>query len=251
MRQLAFGSLLTLAVSLGLTPVVRNLAMRRGIVAAPRGDRWHSRTTALMGGIAIYCAFLAGFLAYWPSLPGGARLVLAGGTVLFVLGVIDDFISVKPPVKLVVQLIVAAVVVYFGRKLPWTASNALNTFITIFWLVGMTNAVNLLDNMDGLAAGVAVIVCGFMSLNFTLNGQSTEALLPALLGGAALGFFFYNISPALIFMGDCGSMFLGFTLGGMALLSTYDRTRHVSTVLVTPVLIMLIPIFDTTIVTIS
>jgi UDP-GlcNAc:undecaprenyl-phosphate/decaprenyl-phosphate GlcNAc-1-phosphate transferase len=221
------------------------------MMSQPRGDRWHTRSTALLGGIAIYVAFLVGFLAFWPQLPGGARLILAGGTALFLLGIVDDFRTIKPPVKLVSQLIVAAIVVYFGKKLPWTSSNALNTFITIFWLVGMTNAVNLLDNMDGLAAGIVVIACGFMSLNFTLNGQYTEALLPALAGGAALGFFFYNISPALIFMGDCGSMFLGFTMGGMALLSAYDRTRHVSTVLMTPVLIMLIPIFDTTIVTIT
>ena len=115
----------------------------------------------------------------------------------------------------------------------------------------MTNAINLLDNMDGLAAGVVAIACGFLTATFLLNGQYQEAILPAILGGAALGFLLFNFNPASIFMGDSGSMFLGFTLGGIALLSSYDRTRNVTSVLITPVLIMLIPIFDTSVVAIT
>jgi UDP-GlcNAc:undecaprenyl-phosphate GlcNAc-1-phosphate transferase len=249
--KLILGSLVTCLLGLALTPIIRSYARRRGIVAKPRDDRWHKQPTALLGGLAIYGAFVGGFLAFTPYLPGGARLILAGGSLLFLIGLVDDFVSLKAPIKLALQLIVASLVVYFGRRLPWTDSAALNIFITIFWLVGITNAINLLDNMDGLAAGIAAIACAFMTFTFLLNGQMGEALLPALLGGAALGFLFFNLNPASIFMGDCGSMFLGFSLGGMALLSTYDRTRHLGTVLITPVLIMLIPIFDTLIVTVS
>ncbi len=246
--DLVVAGLLAFIGSLTLTPAVRAIAERRGMVARPRGDRWHKRSTAMMGGVAIFCAFVIGILVFSQRLPGGARLVLAGAAVLFIVGLVDDLIVIKPPVKLALQLIVASIVVYFGRRLPWTDSNALNIFITIFWLVGITNAVNLLDNMDGLAAGIVAIACAFMAATFLLNGQMSEALLPILLGGAALGFLVFNFSPASIFMGDCGSLFLGFALGGTALLSTYDRARNVGTVLVTPVLIMLIPIFDTCIV---
>jgi UDP-GlcNAc:undecaprenyl-phosphate GlcNAc-1-phosphate transferase len=245
------GSLLTFAVGAAMTPVVRIFARRWGAVARPREDRWHSRPTALMGGAAVYAAFICGFLVFQDWLPGGARLILGGATLMFLTGLADDFWGLKAPIKLVLQLIVASVVVYFGVRLEWTGSEAFNIFVTIFWLVGITNAVNLLDNMDGLAAGVSAIACAFMTATFLLNGQEAQALLPALMGGAALGFLIYNVNPASIFMGDCGSMFLGFSLGGMALLSSYDRARNISAVLVTPVLIMLIPIFDTVIVTVT
>ncbi len=249
--ELLVAGCLALIGSLTFTPVVRAIAERRGMMARPRGDRWHKRATAIMGGVAIFAAFFSGFLVFSNQLPGGARLVLAGATLLFILGIVDDLIGIKPPVKLAIQLIVASIVVYFGRRLPWTDSNALNIFITIFWLVGITNAVNLLDNMDGLAAGIVAIACAFMAATFLLNGQTSEAFLPVLLGGAALGFLVFNFSPASIFMGDSGSLFLGFALGGTALLSSYDRARHVGTVLVAPVLIMLIPIFDTCIVALT
>ena len=249
--RLVVATLLTFATAVALTPLVRVIANRARLVATPRDDRWHVKETPLFGGIAVYLAFSLVFVLFQPDLPPGARLILFGGTLLFLTGLVDDLISIKPPVKLVIQLIVAATVVYFGKRLPWTGTDAFNIFITIFWLVGMTNAINLLDNMDGLAAGIVAIACAFMAATFLLNGQAHEALLPVLLGGAALGFLVFNFSPASIFMGDCGSMFLGFTLGGMALLSSSDRTRNLTSVLITPVLIMLIPIFDTTLVAIS
>lgn len=249
--RLVVATLLTFAAALALTPLVRLLSRRTKFVAEPRDDRWHVKETPLFGGIAIYLAFSLVFILFHPHLPPGARLILFGGTLLFLTGLVDDLITIKPPVKFAIQLIVSAMVVYFGRRLPWTSTDAFNILITIIWLVGMTNAINLLDNMDGLAAGIVAIACAFMTATFLLNGQIPEALLPALLGGAALGFLVFNFNPASIFMGDCGSMFLGFTLGGMALLSSSNRTRNLTSVLITPVLIMLIPIFDTTLVAIS
>ncbi len=248
MRFITVG-LTTLLFSLLLTPLVRKLAHATGQVCAPRKDRWHSRPTALLGGVAIYFAFVAGCGFFAWHLPG-VRLILGGGTLLFLAGLLDDLIGLKPYVKLVLQLVVASLVVYWGRRLPWTNIEALNILLTIFWLVGITNAVNLLDNMDGLAGGISVIACLSLATTFLLNGQSEQALLPMLLGGAALGFLVYNFQPATIFMGDCGSMLLGFVLGAAALLSEYDRTRNLGAVLVTPVLILLIPIFDTCLVTV-
>ena len=247
---LTLALLCTFAFGTCLTLLARRTAYRFGFVATPRKDRWHQQPTALMGGVAIYLAFVAGYVIFMPNLRATLP-ILAGGTMLFVTGLIDDRFQIKPYAKLVLQLIAAAIVVYSGLHLPWVNYEWVNDFLTIFWLVGITNAINLLDNMDGLAGGVAVISCAFLTLTFLLNGQSAEAIMPALLGGAALGFLVFNFSPATIFMGDCGSMFLGFMLSGTALLSNTARFRSLTSVLLTPVLILMIPIFDTCMVTIT
>ena len=248
--QLLPATLCALFLGLLLTPLVRKLAHQWGLVVQPRQDRWHNRPTALFGGVAIYLSFLIGCLAITPDF-SGVRLILLGGTLLFLLGLVDDFHPLKPYVKFAVQLIVAAIVVYFGRRLPWTNYEAVNIVITILWIVGVTNAVNLLDNMDGLAGGISFISCAFLFVTFLLNGQTPQAILPAILGGAVLGFLVYNTHPATIFMGDCGSLLLGFVLSATALLSDYDRTRNVGVVLFAPMLILLIPIFDTCVVTVT
>lgn len=243
-------SLCTLLLGLLLTPLVRKLAQRTGFVVQPRRDRWHQRPTALLGGLAIYGSFVSGCLLIAPQF-SGMRLILLGGTLMFLIGLVDDFVPLKPAVKLVAQVITSAIVVYFGRRLPWTHYEAINIVVTILWLVGVTNAVNLLDNMDGLAGGISLIACAFLSVTFVLNGQMSQALLPALLGGAVLGFLVYNLHPATIFMGDCGSLLLGFVLSASALLSDYDRARNLGAVLFAPMLILLIPIFDTCVVTVA
>lgn len=248
--QLLAGSAVSFVFGILLTFLVRRGALANGLIATPRPDRWHQRPTALCGGIAIFLAFQLGCWLFVPNLPG-THLLLLGCALLFVLGLLDDLYHISPPVKLVIQFAVAAVVVFFGRRLPWTTYQAINIAITIFFLVGITNAVNLLDNMDGLAGGVSLIACEFLMITFLLNGQTSQAMIPALLGGAVLGFLVFNFNPASIFMGDCGSLFLGFGLGATALLSDYDRTRNLFAVLLTPVLILLIPIFDTCLVTVS
>lgn len=241
------GILITLLCSVALTVGVRAFARRKGVVAKPRKDRWHQKPTALLGGISIYAAFAAGYLLFAPSLPI-AYPVLAAGTLLFFVGLVDDVVQLKPYTKLVAQVIAAAGVVYSGGRLAIAGNDLLIDLLTIFWLVGITNAVNLLDNMDGLAGGVSVISCVFLVVALYLGGQPDVALLPALLGAAILGFLVFNFNPASIFMGDCGSMFLGFMLGGTALLS-YGRLRSMTAVLITPVLILLVPILDTCLVT--
>ena len=243
------GSLVTLALSLILTLLVRAVTRRQGIVAAPRADRWHKKPTAMLGGIAIYLAFNTGYLFFAAELPA-AYPILVAGSLLFVTGLLDDLYQLKPYTKLVAQVIAASATIYFGVKLTITPYEIVNDFLTIFWLVGITNAINLLDNMDGLAGGISLISCLFLLITFLVGGQLGEAIIPALLGAAVMGFLFFNFNPASIFMGDCGSMFLGFMLGGTALLS-YGRLRNLTAVLLTPVLILLIPIFDTCLVTVT
>jgi UDP-GlcNAc:undecaprenyl-phosphate GlcNAc-1-phosphate transferase len=239
-----------LVLGIVLTVIVRAASRRVGLVAKPRDDRWHKTPTPMLGGAAIYFAFLASFVVFAPK-GSNAYAILLGGSLLFVVGFIDDVITIKPYAKLVAQLVAASIVVSFGMHLPWVEYQWINDVLTIFWLVGITNAINLLDNMDGLAGGISVISCAFLTVTFLLNGQSVEAVFPAILGSAVLGFLFFNFNPASIFMGDSGSMFLGFVLSATALLADTGRFRSLTSVLLTPVLILMIPIFDTCIVTIT
>jgi UDP-GlcNAc:undecaprenyl-phosphate/decaprenyl-phosphate GlcNAc-1-phosphate transferase len=251
MVRLGVGVAVTAALGLIFTFLVRDCALRLGIVAAPRRDRWHSRPTALMGGVAIYLAFVIGCFIFAPDL-SRAYPILIAATLLFGVGLVDDIRQLKPYVKLVMQVVAASVVVFGGLRLPgtiWTSWGA--DFITIFWLVAITNAINLLDNMDGLAGGISLIACVFLAGAFLVNGQTAEAALPLILAGAVAGFLRFNFNPASIFMGDCGSMFLGFALSGIALLSDFGRARNLVSVLATPVLILTIPIFDTLVVAVT
>jgi UDP-GlcNAc:undecaprenyl-phosphate GlcNAc-1-phosphate transferase len=235
------------------TPLVRGAARRFGMVAAPKSDRWHTRPTALLGGVAIYAAVMA--VAAWHLSRSGAgsaftRAILPASSLLFLIGLIDDIVNLKPYQKLVGQIVAASLVVSAGLVLPWTSSSAFNSAITMFWLIGIANAVNMLDNMDGLSAGVAAIAALFLALNFANLGQTTEAAAVLILAAALIGFLLYNSHPASIFMGDCGSLFIGFFLASTALLtSTSGRTRSFIPVIAVPVLTLVIPIFDTTFVT--
>jgi UDP-GlcNAc:undecaprenyl-phosphate GlcNAc-1-phosphate transferase len=248
--RIVLAGLSTLLLGVLLTLIARAASHRVGMVAAPREDRWHQRPTPMLGGVAIYAAFVIGFLVFAPKLPG-AYAILAAATLLLLTGLVDDAIHIKPYAKLVFQMIAAATLVFFGLQLPWGNYAWINDVLTIFWLVGITNAINLLDNMDGLAGGISLISSIFLAITFLINGQTSIAILPVLLGGAVLGFLVFNFKPASIFMGDSGSMFVGFMLAGTALLADTGRFRSLTSVLLTPVLILMIPIFDTCFVTVA
>jgi UDP-GlcNAc:undecaprenyl-phosphate GlcNAc-1-phosphate transferase len=242
--------MVSLALSLALTPAVRALARRVGAVAKPKADRWHKKPTAMMGGVAIYASVLVAYLLFVPHDREG-WVVLAASSFMFAVGLVDDFLHIKPYQKLIGQVLGASVVVYFGLTLPWGWAPSVSMAVTIFWLIGITNAINLLDNMDGLAAGVSAIAAIFISASLAINGQTTEALVLAVFAAALLGFLAYNANPASIFMGDCGSLFVGFFLASTALLSAEGgRGRSFLVVVAVPVLILFIPIFDTTLVTV-
>jgi UDP-GlcNAc:undecaprenyl-phosphate GlcNAc-1-phosphate transferase len=227
-----------------LTPLVRALAQRHGFVARPQNDRWHRKPTAMLGGVAIFTSVAIVALTLVPVSPR-TLIVVAASALLFAVGQIDDLIHLNPGQKLIGQVIGGGLVVSFGLTLPWTGSPLLDGTVTLLWLVGITNALNLLDNMDGLAAGIAAIASVFLALVSLGSGRPDDALLMAVFGAALAGFLVYNAAPASIFMGDCGSMFVGFFLASAALLGAREnRDPGVVATLSTPILILLIPIFD-------
>src|SRR6476619_7433929 len=246
--------LLPIAVSfvlaLVLTPVVAALARRYGVVAKPKTDRWHKKPTAMLGGVAIFLSVLIPNLFLVPDTTY-EYVIIRASTFLFVVGLVDDLIHLKPYQKLIGQVLGAAYVVYYGLSLPWTRSVLINMALAIFWLIAITNAINLLDNMDGLAAGIAIITGGFLALSFVNTGQYIDAVILLCFASALLGFLIYNSNPASIFMGDCGSMFVGFFLASSALVNVSGgRSRSFLPVLAVPILVLFIPIFDTTFVTV-
>ena len=233
-------ALLTAAAGLLCAP----LAQRLGLVARPRNDRWHRRPVPLMGGLAIAAGAAvalvpAGHLA--PPLAG----LLIGGAACVVLGLLDDLRPFNPQTKLTAQLVIATVAVSFGLRLPVSGIVWLDTLLAIIWLVALSTAVNMLDNMDGLAGGVSCISALAMTALFAASGRMDAALLAAGVGGACAGFLVHNWAPASIFMGDAGSLFLGFMIGGLALAAGTAERPGSMTALVLPVLIALLPIFDT------
>jgi UDP-GlcNAc:undecaprenyl-phosphate GlcNAc-1-phosphate transferase len=237
----------TFAFSLLSVFAVRALAHRVGFVAKPRAERWHRKPTALAGGVGIYAAFLAGTLIGGGTLPW----LLVGASAMFVLGFVDDVVHMKPYAKLIGQVVIAALAVVAGPVLPWTSVAIVNQAISFFWIIGITNALNLLDNMDGLAAGIACVAALFQAIFFLIQHQQAEAACAAALFSALLGFLVFNWNPASIFMGDCGALFLGYVLASLAMRSSYGRSRELLATIAVPVLVMLVPIFDTTFVTLT
>lgn len=233
-----------------MTLAVRRFARKHDFVAKPKSDRWHKRPTAMLGGTAIFLTTLVIFLFFIPH-TRESWVVFGGSTFLFLVGLVDDIISVRPYQKLIGQLIGTGVLIAFGFTIPLTGYDVIDIWITVFWIIGITNAINLLDNMDGLAAGIAAIASVSLALSFAVNGQTTELLFICAFIGALLGFLAFNFNPASIFMGDCGSMFVGFLLSSSVLMGqTGGRSRGIVPILAVPVLILFVPIFDTTFVTI-
>lgn len=245
-----FITFISFALALVLTYAVRELAHKFGFVAKPKTDRWHKRPTAMLGGIAIFIATLVIYLLFVPK-TAPLIAVLAGSSILFLVGLIDDILTVKPYQKLIGQFIGAGIVIGYGLVLPWTNSEIFNIAITGFWLVGITNAINLLDNMDGLSSGITAIAAFSLAIGFGATGQNNELLFLSAFIGALIGFLFFNFNPASIFMGDSGSMFIGFLLASSVLLTAAGgRSRGIVSILAVPALILFVPIFDTTFVTV-
>lgn len=236
-----------------LTPLVIGLARRRGWVAAPSKDRWHAEPTALMGGIAIFggvLAVMAGAVAGGERFEAPLLWAAAGALGMFVTGVVDDRRPFKPATKLLLQMGAAGLVMAGGigfHDLPLMVSMPL----TFVWIIGITNAINLLDNMDGLASGISGIAAAVLGLLALLHGQPGTALAAFALAGACAGFLVFNFKPARIFMGDGGSLFLGFSVASLSIIVAHGST-HVGVfgMLAIPAAIMAVPIFDTTLVTV-
>ncbi len=227
-------------LSLALTPLAGALGQRLGVVDRPGGRRRHQGVISRLGGIALYLSFVAGVILLM-LLPAGwqpprqdpneaIRLIglLVGSTVIFAIGLLDDFVRLKPAIQFAGQLVVAVIacltLIFIERVMnPFT--NTLLIFpmplvwgISIFWIMGMINTVNFLDGVDGLAAGVTVIICAFLTIHMLRMEQLSVALLPLALLGSALGFLPFNFSPARVFMGG-GAYFLGFAVGALSIMA--------------------------------
>jgi len=252
--------MLALLLSLVLVPVIRLAGRRSGYVAIPREDRWHHQPTPSLGGVGIFLAFLLSLLVSAAYSAGWSQVrweLLAGSSLVFLIGVYDDIRRISPAAKLVGQILAAAIVVFLGYTTgfftPRIPNNILaqvpNSLLTFVWLVGITNAINLLDNMDGLAGGISVIAAGILSFFFWKNGNQDLLVISLTLMGSALGFLVFNFPPASIFMGDSGSQFLGFTLAVLAISRSTPQASNVFAVMGVPTILFLLPIFDTILVT--
>lgn len=247
-------------LSVILTPLIKKLALVSGQVAVPKDARWHRKETALLGGISIFSAMTAAWLvaaglADWSTYGRPYLPMVLCAVAIFALGLVDDIFDMDPQHKLAGQIVIASILMFFGFRLGWTDSKTINLFLSILWIVGVTNAFNLLDNMDGLAAGIAFIAGAFLSLCIYLNPDPGAIAGPVLLMsaaylGAILGFLIYNFNPASIFMGDAGSLFIGFVLACLTIIGSPPQIRggtpiNLLSVIAIPILILFIPILDT------
>lgn len=233
------------------TPVVRKMAVKLGVVDMPAARKMHARPMPLLGGVAIYGAFMIALLLlgdrfYVREVAG----IVMGATLCSVVGLWDDRNGLSAAVKLVAQCLAAIILILSGVQVRVFAWQPLNWAVTMLWMVGITNAVNLLDNMDGLAGGVGAVAAAFFLLLAAMSGQYLVGILAAALLGACIGFLVYNINPASIFMGDTGALFLGFMLAAVGIKLRFpDNVPYVTWMI--PVIVLGLPVFDTTLVTIS
>lgn len=250
-RYEALGAwLCAFVASLLFTPVVIKIARQKGLVAKPSADRWHSKPTALFGGVAIFAAAVTASLFFLHS-ESQFTGVLCGAVIIFVAGVYDDLHPLKPSTKFVIQLVAACLFTAIFYKTNRPELPLLIPF-AILWITGITNAFNLLDNMDGLSAGVATVVSLMMAANSMMAGDSGVAISSLILAGAAGGFLVFNFNPAKIFMGDGGSMFLGYTLSCLSLMgSSGILSGNLFTALILPTLVLATPLFDTVFVSVN
>jgi len=233
------------------TPVARRLALRTRFLDHPGEHKGHGHPTPLLGGVAIYTAVLGALMVTVERREiAGAVGILLGATLVSFLGVWDDRSNLRVSIKLTGQVLAALVLVLAGVQVLLPLPSVFNLGLTLLWVVGVTNAFNLLDNMDGLCGGVGAIAAAAFLLLALLNGQQLVAPLAAALLGACVGFLFYNFNPAVIFLGDSGSLFLGFMLAACGIKLRFPHNVPQVTWMV-PVLVLAVPIFDTTLVVFS
>ncbi|MFT4037911.1 MAG: MraY family glycosyltransferase [Thermomicrobiales bacterium] len=248
---LAAAVVVAFMVSLLATWCVRWAARRFDWLDHPSRRKVHTNPIPLMGGIAMYAGFVVAVpVAHSRTVLQEGIYVLAGATLVLIAGIIDDRRGMSPRVKLLAQIAAAALLVIGGVQIAFFPWPWINAAATIFWVVAICNAVNLLDNMDGLSGGVSAIACATFTILALLNGQIWVSVVSAVLFGAILGFLWFNWNPATIFMGDAGSLLLGFLLAVLAIKLRFPGVDQERT-WIAPLLVLAIPILDTTLVTIS
>jgi len=235
--------LLSFSLSIFITPIVRRIAIINGCIAKPREDRWNKNPTALFGGVAIFLSFIIPYAIFVRFSMENIGIILAG-CFIFGAGMFDDIVHIKPYTKLLTQIVAAALLLNFGIKINAIPYPLISAPFTILWIVAIINSFNLLDNMDGLSGGIAAIVGVVLFLFSILNGNFEVGLPAIILTGSLLGFLRYNYPPAKVYMGDTGSLVSGFLLAMAAINISYASMDR-KVVLLTPILIMSLPIYDT------
>ena len=239
-----------LVASIILTPLVIKLAFRIGAVDRPNYRKVHASVMPRIGGLAIFGAFLIGYLILRPTDEHAAG-ILVGAVIIIIVGFLDDMLEITAKAKLAGQLAAAVIVVTWGGlqidfiNLPFFGQfdfGYLSIPITIIWIIGITNAINLIDGLDGLAAGVSTIALISITVMAMIMGNVFVVAIAAILAASSLGFLLFNFHPAKIFMGDTGSLFLGFMISVLALLG-FKNVAVVS--LVIPIIMLGVPISDT------
>ncbi len=250
MIYLPIAFLISLAASVALCAIVRRAAPAIGAIVPPSADRWHSEPTPTMGGLAIAAATVLGFGAVVArvdvtAVPAAWLPIPLAAVAMFIVGVLDDRLQLSPLAKLVSSLIIGAFLVFSmatrpDAALPWT-----HTLVATIWFAGVCHALNLLDNMDGLAAGVALIAAAFLAWLLAPALGGPLVLLLVGLCGALLGFLYWNRPPARLFMGDCGSLFIGAVLAGASLTPALQERSSFPWTSVLVVVVLVVPLFDT------
>jgi UDP-GlcNAc:undecaprenyl-phosphate GlcNAc-1-phosphate transferase len=237
------------AAAYGFTPITKQLAVHWNIVDQPNQRKVHKQPTPLLGGLAIYAAFFVATALFTPAdflVEFGA--VLAGGLWLALVGYVDDRQGMQPSTKMTAQWIASLILILSGIRIELFGLLWLDIPLTMLWVIGITNAMNLMDNMDGLAAGVTAIAAGMFFILAASQELILVSSLAAALCGATLGFLRYNFSPASTFMGDAGSLVIGFILAVLSIKLEFPAQSTVVTWAI-PLLVLAIPIFDTSLVT--
>ncbi|HLB49582.1 MAG TPA: hypothetical protein VJL59_21420 [Anaerolineales bacterium] len=245
-----------IAIAAGLiafigTPFTLVVARRIGFVAKPSARKTHIVPVPLMGGVAIWAAFVVSLLIFGRGTQFVELVaIIVGGTLISAVGLVDDRVGLGPSVKLLGQVLAALILVMGGVKAQLFHNMWLDLGLTLFWVIGICNAINFMDNMDGLAAGVSAVAAGSFLVLAALNGQVLVSSLAAALLGACLGFLVYNFQPAITFMGDTGSLLLGFMLAVLGIKLNFPGVHPFSTWMA-PIVVLGLPIFDTALVTLS
>ncbi len=239
----------SLLLTLACVPLAGRLAATWGCMAQPRKERWHTHPTPTLGGLAFFAGFVVPVLLLSPDL-SSALPFFTVVTMMFIVGIYDDLHQINPATKLIGQIISAVTAIYLGYSLHFFTWAPLDALLTAIWIIGLTNAFNLLDNMDGLAGGIGLIAALYLAFLFHQQGDAQHAMIALALAGALGGFLFHNFHPASIFMGDAGSLFIGAALSLLTMRANGQASNVLSLVAV-PTCILLVPILDTTLVTMT
>jgi len=240
---------ISLVLSYLLTPAAGFFAGRLGFVDSPSSIKAHAHPTPLLGGAAIFVSFFLSII-FTAGFNKEIAAIIIGGTLLFMIGAIDDKIKMLPNIKLFGQLVAALAVVKMGIRVEFIKDYYLSTAFSLLWIIGITNAINILDNLNGLSAGISAISALFFGILAWERGGFLVATLSFGLCGGCLGFIRYNFPRASIFMGDAGSLFIGFLLATIAIMGNWASPTQITSLAI-PIFVLGYPIFDTALVSIS